>query len=167
MQLPEMPTSFPAPPNASDAGGGGLCGCRRRLLGSFAARLSENAAMWGRVVAPFSEWVAQTLRTPSRKPTSKDQTVPTRLTAPDNRRSRRTVCSQQNTYPTSQECLSPQSHRCSESRNPMQPIYARDATVRIPDTGRPWHELARRCPNRSYAGKTMTTMRYLVALFFF
>jgi hypothetical protein len=31
-------------------------------------------------VAPFAEWVAQTLRTPARKPTTKDQTVPTRLT---------------------------------------------------------------------------------------
>ncbi len=51
-----------------------------RLMGSFAARLSETASTWGRAVAPFAEWVAQTLRTPHRKPASKDQTVPTRLT---------------------------------------------------------------------------------------
>ncbi len=51
-----------------------------RLMGSFAARLSETASIWGRAVAPFAEWVAQTLRTPQRKPASKDQTVPTRLT---------------------------------------------------------------------------------------
>lgn len=51
-----------------------------RLMGSFAARLSETAPTWGRAVGPFAEWVAQTLRTPVRKPASKDQTVPTRLT---------------------------------------------------------------------------------------
>jgi CRISPR-associated endonuclease Cas1 len=51
-----------------------------RLLGSFAARLSETAPMWGRAVAPFAEWVAQSLRTPSRKPANRDQIVPTRLT---------------------------------------------------------------------------------------
>ncbi|MBZ5614840.1 MAG: CRISPR-associated endonuclease Cas1 [Acidobacteriia bacterium] len=51
-----------------------------RLRGSFAAQLSETAPTWGRAVAPFAEWVAQSLRTPGRKPASKDQTVPTRLT---------------------------------------------------------------------------------------
>ena len=51
-----------------------------RLMASFAARLSETAPTWGRAVAPFAEWVAQTLRTPERKPTSRDQRVPTRLT---------------------------------------------------------------------------------------
>src|SRR5208337_1981822 len=51
-----------------------------RLLGAFATRLSETAPTWGRAVAPFAEWVAQTLRTPHRKPANKDQTVPTRLT---------------------------------------------------------------------------------------
>ncbi len=51
-----------------------------RLMASLAARLSETAPTWGRAVAPFAEWVAQTLRTPHCKPASKDQTVPTRLT---------------------------------------------------------------------------------------
>jgi CRISPR-associated endonuclease Cas1 len=51
-----------------------------RLLGSFAARLSETASTWGRAVAPLAEWVAQSLRTPSRKSSTKDETVPTRLT---------------------------------------------------------------------------------------
>jgi CRISPR-associated endonuclease Cas1 len=51
-----------------------------RLLGSFATRLSETAPTWGRAVAPFAEWVAQTLRTPERKPANRDQRVPTRLT---------------------------------------------------------------------------------------
>jgi CRISPR-associated protein Cas1 len=51
-----------------------------RLMVSFAARLSETAPTWGRAVAPIAEWVAQLLRTPDRKPTSKDQTMPTRLT---------------------------------------------------------------------------------------
>lgn len=51
-----------------------------RLLGSFAVRLSETAPTWGRAVGPFAEWVAQTLRTPERKPASRNQRVPTRLT---------------------------------------------------------------------------------------
>ena len=51
-----------------------------RLMGSFAARLSETAPTWGRAVGPFAEWVAQRLRTPAREPTNRDQTVPTRLT---------------------------------------------------------------------------------------
>ena len=51
-----------------------------RLMAALAARLSETASTWGRAVAPFAEWVAQTLRTPDRKPANKDQTVPTRLT---------------------------------------------------------------------------------------
>ena len=51
-----------------------------RLMASFAARLSETAPTWGRAVAPFAEWVAQTLRTPERKPANRDQRVPTRLT---------------------------------------------------------------------------------------
>ena len=51
-----------------------------RLMGSFATRLSETAPTWGRAVAPFAEWVAQTLRTPERKPTNRDRRVPTRLT---------------------------------------------------------------------------------------
>src|SRR6202521_5258700 len=32
-----------------------------RLMGSFAIRLSETAATWGRAVAPIAEWVARTL----------------------------------------------------------------------------------------------------------
>ncbi len=38
-----------------------------RLMASLAVRLSETAPTWGRAVAPFAEWVAQTLRTPHRK----------------------------------------------------------------------------------------------------
>lgn len=32
-----------------------------RLMGSFAIRLSETAATWGRAIAPIAEWVARTL----------------------------------------------------------------------------------------------------------
>ena len=32
-----------------------------RLMGSFAARLSETAPSWGRAVAPFAEWAARAL----------------------------------------------------------------------------------------------------------
>jgi CRISPR-associated endonuclease Cas1 len=51
-----------------------------RLMGSFAARLSETAPTWGRAVAPFAEWVAQSLRTPGSQPATRDQRIPTRLT---------------------------------------------------------------------------------------
>src|SRR6266496_3279429 len=51
-----------------------------RLMGSFAALLSETAPTWGRVVAPFAEWVAQTLWSSIRRPARRDQTLPTRLT---------------------------------------------------------------------------------------
>jgi hypothetical protein len=39
-----------------------------RLMGSFAVRLSETAPTWGRVVAPFAEWVARTLSSTISKP---------------------------------------------------------------------------------------------------
>jgi CRISPR-associated endonuclease Cas1 len=51
-----------------------------RLMGSFAALLSETAPTWGRAVAPFAEWVAQALWNSIRKPARKDHTSPTRLT---------------------------------------------------------------------------------------
>jgi len=39
-----------------------------RLMGSFAAKLSETAPTWGRAVAPFAEWVARALwSSPARK----------------------------------------------------------------------------------------------------
>jgi CRISPR-associated endonuclease Cas1 len=38
-----------------------------RLMGSFAIRLSETAATWGRAVAPIAEWVARTLSLGIRK----------------------------------------------------------------------------------------------------
>jgi CRISPR-associated endonuclease Cas1 len=39
-----------------------------RLMGPFAARLSETAPTWGRAVAPFAEWVARTLASGIPKP---------------------------------------------------------------------------------------------------
>lgn len=50
-----------------------------RLMGSFAERLSETAATWGRAVAPVAEWVAQKLWS-KRKITVRDIPPPTRLT---------------------------------------------------------------------------------------
>jgi CRISPR associated protein Cas1 len=41
-----------------------------RLMGSFAVRLSETAATWGRAVAPIAEWVARELWSTTKKPTS-------------------------------------------------------------------------------------------------
>ena len=40
-----------------------------RLMGSFAIRLSETAATWGRAVAPIAEWVARALWPTAKKPT--------------------------------------------------------------------------------------------------
>jgi len=40
-----------------------------RLMASFAVRLSETAATWGRAVAPFAEWVARELWTTTKKAT--------------------------------------------------------------------------------------------------
>jgi len=50
-----------------------------RLMASFAARLSETAPTWGRLIAPFAEWVAQTLWNRTRNATREGQ-IPTRLT---------------------------------------------------------------------------------------
>jgi CRISPR-associated endonuclease Cas1 len=50
-----------------------------RLMGAFTAKLSETAPTWGKLVAPWTEWVAQTLWNSIRKPVRK-YTLPTRLT---------------------------------------------------------------------------------------
>lgn len=50
-----------------------------RLMGPFAATLAETAPAWGRAVAPFAEWIAQTLW--STRPKAARPTFPaTRLT---------------------------------------------------------------------------------------
>jgi CRISPR-associated endonuclease Cas1 len=50
-----------------------------RLMGSFAARLSETGPTWGRAVAPVAEWISHTFWSTLRKPTR--QVYPaTRLT---------------------------------------------------------------------------------------
>jgi CRISPR-associated endonuclease Cas1 len=51
-----------------------------RLMGTLVERLSETAPTWGRAVAPFAEWVAQSLWSSIRKPARSVQRVPTRLT---------------------------------------------------------------------------------------
>jgi CRISPR-associated endonuclease Cas1 len=51
-----------------------------RLASSLAIRLSETAAMWGRAVAPITEWVAQSFWNSPRKRSPPDQILPTRLT---------------------------------------------------------------------------------------
>jgi CRISPR-associated endonuclease Cas1 len=50
-----------------------------RLMGPFAARLSESASIWGRAIAPIAEWVAQQLWSTTRKRTATDL-PPTHLT---------------------------------------------------------------------------------------
>jgi hypothetical protein len=50
-----------------------------RLMASLAVRLSQTAPTWGRAVAPIAEWVAGTLWSRRRNPTS-DLALPTRLT---------------------------------------------------------------------------------------
>lgn len=51
-----------------------------RLMATLVERLSETAPTWGRAVAPFAEWVAETLWNSIRKPTRSDPKMPTRLT---------------------------------------------------------------------------------------
>jgi CRISPR-associated endonuclease Cas1 len=51
-----------------------------RLMATLVERLSETASTWGRVVAPFAEWIAQTLWTSVRKPTCSYRNTPTPLT---------------------------------------------------------------------------------------
>jgi len=51
-----------------------------RLMAALAVRLSETAPTWGRAVAPFAEWLAQTLWTSIRRPTDPNRNLPTRLT---------------------------------------------------------------------------------------
>ena len=51
-----------------------------RLMGSFAVRLSETAATWGRAVAPIAEWVAQSFWSARRKPARSERNLPTPLT---------------------------------------------------------------------------------------
>jgi len=43
-------------------------------------KFSETAPIWGRAVAPFAEWVAQTLWTSGRKPARSQVRLPTHLT---------------------------------------------------------------------------------------
>jgi len=50
-----------------------------RLMAELAIKLSETAPTWGRAVAPLAEWVAGTLWSGSRKPSS-GVSLPTRLT---------------------------------------------------------------------------------------
>jgi len=50
-----------------------------RLRGSFAVRLSETAATWGRAVAPIAVWVARELRSTTKK-AIRSHLPPTRLT---------------------------------------------------------------------------------------
>jgi hypothetical protein len=56
-----------------------------RLMGSFAVQLSQTALMWGRAVAPITEWVARALWSTISKP---DAPVATRLTQGNKRQAK-------------------------------------------------------------------------------
>ena len=51
-----------------------------RLMASLAARLAETAPIWGKAAAPIAEWVAQSLWSSIRKPSSGYRSLPTPLT---------------------------------------------------------------------------------------
>jgi CRISPR-associated endonuclease Cas1 len=57
-----------------------------RLASSLAAQLAETAPLWGRAVAPVTEWLAQTLWTSPRRNSVENQILPTRLTQSQKRR---------------------------------------------------------------------------------
>jgi CRISPR-associated protein Cas1 len=58
-----------------------------RLMGSFAAQLSETASTWGRAIAPVAEWVSRTLWSTIRK-TAQQVHPATRLTQSRRRQTR-------------------------------------------------------------------------------
>ena len=60
-----------------------------RLMGTFAAQLSETAPTWGRAVAPVAEWVAREFWKTIRKP---DVPFATRLTQANKREAKGTAC---------------------------------------------------------------------------
>ena len=51
-----------------------------RLMAELAVKLSETAPTWRRAVAPFAEWIAQSLWTKNHKPPRGEETLPTPLT---------------------------------------------------------------------------------------
>ena len=59
--------------------------CNCRLAGLFALRLSETAPIWGRAVAPITEWLAQQLWSTILRPHAP---LPTRLTQNNKRESK-------------------------------------------------------------------------------
>jgi len=74
-----------------------------RLMGSFAARLSETAPAWGRAVAPVAEWVARAFWSTIRKP---DTPFATRLTQANKREAKGKACLPPSTPPQPQNvCL--------------------------------------------------------------
>jgi CRISPR-associated endonuclease Cas1 len=72
-----------------------------RLMGPFAARLSETASTWGRAVAPFAEWVARTLWSRTTKSPS-DLAPATRLTQRRRREAKGSMGLPTNSAPGSQ-----------------------------------------------------------------
>jgi CRISPR-associated protein Cas1 len=74
-----------------------------RLMGSFAAQLSETAPTWGRAVAPVAEWVARAFWSTVRKPNAP---LATRLTQANKREVKGTACLPPSTPPQPQNvCL--------------------------------------------------------------
>ena len=51
-----------------------------RLMTHLCAKLSETSPIWRRAVLPVAEWIAQVLWSSTGKSTSKEATLPTRLT---------------------------------------------------------------------------------------
>jgi len=51
-----------------------------RLMAPLAIRLAETAPAWGRAVAPFAEWFAQSLWSTARKTVRNERSLATRLT---------------------------------------------------------------------------------------
>jgi CRISPR-associated endonuclease Cas1 len=51
-----------------------------RIRSQLCAHLAQTATFWGTLVAPWAEWVAETLWSSSHKPASTDRRLPTNLT---------------------------------------------------------------------------------------
>jgi CRISPR-associated protein Cas1 len=90
-----------------------------RLMGSFAAKLSETASTWRNFVAPWAEYIARELWTTTRKRTPSKELPPTRLTQQRRRESRGS------TYSVSAKRLPRPERVCVDCGAPASPGHNR------------------------------------------
>jgi CRISPR-associated protein Cas1 len=90
-----------------------------RLMGSFAAKLSETASTWRKFVAPWAEYIARELWTTTRKRTPAQELPPTRLTQQRKREAKGS------TYSVSAKRLPRPERVCVDCGAPVNPGHDR------------------------------------------